>query len=68
VLELKWYASVVVHADDVKKLGESTHAIKKNRQLSVVTSTETGLAVNTAKTKNMIMCLDQYIGQNHNIK
>jgi hypothetical protein len=58
----------VVYADDVKKLGESTHAIKKNRQTSVLTSTETGITVHTAKTKYMIMCLDQYIGQNHNIK
>lgn len=58
----------MVYADDVNKLGESTHAIKENRETSVVTSKETGLAVNTAKTKYMVMCSEQHIGQNHNIK
>ena len=66
--EIKWYASVVVYGDDVNKLGESTYATKKNRETSVVTSKETGLAVNTAKTKYMVMCSDRQIGQNHNIK
>jgi hypothetical protein len=51
VLEIKWYTSVLVYADDFNKLCESTHTIKKNRETSVVTSNETGLAVNTAKTK-----------------
>jgi hypothetical protein len=56
VPEIKWYVSVVVYADDVNKLGESTYATKKSRETSVVTSKETGLAVNTAKTKYMVMC------------
>jgi hypothetical protein len=68
VPEIKWYASVVVYADDVNKLGESTYATKKSRETSVVTSKATGLAVNTAKTKYMVMCSDQHIGQNYNIK
>jgi hypothetical protein len=50
VLEIKWYTSVVVYADDVNKLGESTHAIKKTTETSVITSKEIGLTVNTAKT------------------
>ena len=68
MLEIKLYTSVVVYADNVNTLGESTHATKTNRESSGVTSKHTGLAVNTAKTKYMVMCSVEQIGQNHNIK
>jgi hypothetical protein len=69
VLKIKWYTSVVVQADGVSKLGKSTCAKKKNRETSVATSKENGLAVNTVNTKfYIVMCSDQHVGQNHNIE
>jgi hypothetical protein len=49
-LKLNGTHQLLVYADDVNILGGSVHAIKKNRDALVVTSKETGLAVNAEKT------------------
>ena len=51
-----------VYANDVNKLGGSVHTIKKNTEALVVASKETGLEVNTDKTKYMVMSQDQDAG------
>ena len=57
-----------VYANDVNKLGGSVHTIKKNTEALVVASKETGLEVNTDKTKYMVMSQDQDAGWSHSIK
>jgi len=49
-------------------LGGSVHAINKNTDASVVVSKETGVKVNAAKTKYMVIFRDQSAGRNHIIK
>ena len=44
-------AQLQVYADDANILGGSIHTIKKNIDALVVTSKETGLAINAEKTK-----------------
>jgi hypothetical protein len=43
------------------------HTIKKNAEVVVVTSKETGLEVNADKTKYMVMSRDQNAGLSHTI-
>ena len=47
---------------------ESVHIIKKKAETLVVTTKETGLEVNTDKTKYMVMFRDQNAGRSHSIK
>jgi hypothetical protein len=58
----------LVYADDFNRLGGSTHTMKKNAEVSVDASKETGLIANAEKTKYMFMSRDQNAWQNHNIK
>ena len=44
------------------------HGKGKNTAALLGASKETGLALNTEKTKCMVMPRDQHAGQNHNIK
>jgi protein associated with RNAse G/E len=37
-LEIKWYTTVLVYADDVNILGGNIHTIKKNTETLVVAS------------------------------
>ena len=69
-LQIKWYTSILVYADDVNKLGGSviTTSIKDNRESFVAASKETGLEVNADKTKYMVISRDQNSGRSHNIK
>ena len=53
---------LLVYAVD-NTLGGSTYTIKKNAETLVVASKETGLEVNSDKTKYMIMSQDQNAGQ-----
>jgi hypothetical protein len=50
---------LLVHVDDVNTLRGSVHTVKENAEALVVASTETGLEVNTYKTKHMVMSEDQ---------
>jgi hypothetical protein len=54
--------------DDVYIVGGSIHTLKKNNEALVITSIETGLEVNSEKTKDKVMSKDQHAGKNHNIK
>jgi hypothetical protein len=47
------------YADDVNTLGGSVHTIKKNTEDVLVASKENGLEVNSNKTKDMVMSLEQ---------
>ena len=49
-------------------MGWSVHTIKKNTEVLVVGSKESGLEVNADKTKYMVMSRDQNAGRSHNIK
>jgi len=61
-LKLNGKHQLQVYANDVNKLGGSVHTIKKNTEALVVASKETGLEVNTDKTKYMVMSQDQDAG------
>jgi hypothetical protein len=50
VLEMKWYTSALVYADDVNILGGSRHSIKKNTEGLIVTSKEVGVEVRKLST------------------
>ena len=56
------------YADDVNISSGSVRTIKKNTEILVVASKETGLDVDADKTKYMAMYRDQNAGQNHNVK
>jgi len=49
-------------------LGESVHTVKGNKRALLVGSKETGLEVNSDKTKNVVMSRDQNAGRSHIIK
>jgi len=53
----------LVYADDVKILGGSVHTVKENAEALVVASKETGLEVNVAKAKYMVISWDQIAGR-----
>ena len=57
----------LVCADNVNILGGSVHIIKTNTGTLVIASMETGLGVNVAITKYMVMSRDQNVGRNHSI-
>jgi hypothetical protein len=67
-LEIKWYTSVLIFADNVNKLGGSVHTIQENAETWVVASKEIGLEVNADKTKHMIVLWDKNAGRRHTIK
>ena len=46
----------------------SAYTVKKNAEALAVASTETGLEVNTDKTKYMVMSRDHDVGRSHSIK
>jgi len=54
-LKLNGTHQLLVYADDVNILGGSIHTIKENTAAFIVASKETGLEVNTDKTKDMGM-------------
>jgi hypothetical protein len=58
----------LVYADDVNTLGGIAHTIKKNTENVVAASNDTGLEVNTEKTKHLVWSRDQNAGRSHNIK
>ena len=59
---------VLVCTDNVNILGGSIHTIKENAVVFVVASKVTGLEVNAAKTRYMVMSLDHTAGRKHSIK
>ena len=67
-LKLSSTHQVLVCADDVNILGGRVHTVKENTEALVVASKETGLEVNTDKTKYMVMSRDQDARRSHIIK
>jgi hypothetical protein len=67
-LKLNGTHQLFVYADDVNVLGGSIHTVKKITEALVVASKETGLKVNSDKTKCMVMSGDQKAVKSHNIK
>jgi hypothetical protein len=49
-------------------LGASIHTSKINNEALVITSIETGLEVNSEKTKDKVMSQDQHAGKYYHIK
>jgi thymidine kinase len=54
-LKLNGTHQLLAYADDVNKLGGSICVVKENAEALVVAAKETGLEVNTDKTKYMVM-------------
>ena len=67
-MKLNGTHNLFVYIDDVNIWSGSVHTMKKNSDALVVASKETGLEVNTDKTKYMVMSRDQNAGWIHNIK
>jgi len=53
--------------EDVNILGVSVHTMKKDTESFMVVSKETGLEVNSSKTKYMVMFRDQNAGRSRNM-
>jgi len=66
-LKLNGTHQLLVYADD-NILGGSIRTIGKNIEALVVASKETGIEVNTDKTKYMVMSRDRNAGHSHNMK
>ena len=58
-LKLNDIHQLLGYADDVNTLGGSVHTIKKNTAAVLVASKENGLEVNSDKTKDMVISLEQ---------
>ena len=58
-LKLNDIHQLLGYADDVNTLGGSVHNIKKNTEDVLVASKENGLEVNSDKTKDMVISLEQ---------
>jgi hypothetical protein len=54
-LKLNGTHQLLVYADDVNIFGGSVHTVNKNTEAIVIATKETGLEVNAAKTKYMVM-------------
>ena len=58
-MKLNGTHQLLAYADDVNILGGSAHMVKENAEALVLATKETGLEVNTGKTKCMIMSRDR---------
>jgi hypothetical protein len=67
-LKLNGTRQLVVYADGVNVLGGRVHTVKVNAGTFVVASKETGLEVNSGKTKYIVMYRDQNARGSHRIK
>jgi hypothetical protein len=67
-IEIKWCIAAFGEYVDVNILGGNVHTIKENAEALILASKESGLEVNTDKTKYMTMSRDQNAGRSHNMK
>jgi len=67
-LKLNGTHRLPVYADDINIMSGNVHTIKKNTEVLVDSSKETGLEVNADKTKHISTSGDQNGGQSHSMK
>jgi sorting nexin-29 len=67
-LKLNSTHQLLPYADDVNILGGSVHTVKKNAEALLAATKETGLKVNTDKSKYMVMCRGRNAGWGHSVK
>jgi hypothetical protein len=66
-LEIKWYTSIVIYADDNIQ-GGGVHTTRRNTEAFIVAGKEIGLKVNADETKYIVMSRNQNVGQSHRTK
>jgi hypothetical protein len=54
-LKLNWAHQLLFYTDDVNLLGSNTNAINNNMKALISASKDSGLEVNTRKTRYMLM-------------
>jgi hypothetical protein len=67
-IKLNGIHQLLVYADDMNLLGDNIDTIKKNMKTLTDIGKEVRLAVNTEKTKSMLLSHYQTAEQNHDIK
>jgi hypothetical protein len=67
-LKLNGTHQLLAYINDVNLLGYNIDTIKKNTETLIDASKEVGLEINVEKTKYMLLCRHQNVGQNRDIK
>ena len=67
-LKLNGTHQLLAYDDDVNILGGSIHALKGNAETLVAATRETGVEINSDKTKYMVISRDQNAGRIHSVR